>query len=422
MGRLRIIPPSIGHIGSGHGLSVVGGGAALKILPQYLLNTPLTLVEGFETASEWLHPNYGDAVDNTSEFKSGLQSVKQSSSGVLGEMTKTINLDFSTCESIALWFYVHSPLANYADLAVRIRLSNDSGLANTYEVILEKTLMFDHTGWNYVRVPKNWVSVYAGAPTWSSPIIRLVIQTWGGNGDAASFDDMRISPAGSGVPALLLRFDDGYTSQYTTIFPLLKSHNIRGTLFFTTNGGGISWDHLREMAAAGWIIGNHTQTGTVLTTLSEADQEATIAGAEATLIAQGLPAGAKYVAYPTGASNADTMTAMANTGMLLGMHGASSAFVPGLLPFNNLYRTMGCDGIDSSISLATAQAKVDTAIANKTVLSLFFHGLDVGGQWDTATFTSFIEYVVSKRDEIALITVDDLYKLHYGAVSVQVPT
>ena len=63
-----------------------------------------------------------------------------------------------------------------------------------------------------------------------------------------------------------ITFDDGYLSVYTEAFPLLAERNWPFTVFVTTGllesnpNLYASWDQIREMAAAGATIANHTMT------------------------------------------------------------------------------------------------------------------------------------------------------------------
>jgi peptidoglycan/xylan/chitin deacetylase (PgdA/CDA1 family) len=61
---------------------------------------------------------------------------------------------------------------------------------------------------------------------------------------------------------IILTFDDGYRDAYTNAFPILRSGGFGGTFGIVTDWVGqpdyVTWDHLREMAAAGMEIASHT--------------------------------------------------------------------------------------------------------------------------------------------------------------------
>ncbi|PCJ28451.1 MAG: xylanase [SAR86 cluster bacterium] len=71
--------------------------------------------------------------------------------------------------------------------------------------------------------------------------------------------------SGQALPdkAVAITFDDGYSSIYTTAFPLLKSFDYPFSLFLSTGPinnnqtNYMNWDQVREMANEGVLIGNH---------------------------------------------------------------------------------------------------------------------------------------------------------------------
>jgi len=80
------------------------------------------------------------------------------------------------------------------------------------------------------------------------------------------------NPEGS----VVLTFDDGYISFYDQVFPTLKEYEFPATIFIITDFIGkrnswdvtfginrrqhLTWDQIKEMAAAGFSIGSHTRT------------------------------------------------------------------------------------------------------------------------------------------------------------------
>ena len=66
---------------------------------------------------------------------------------------------------------------------------------------------------------------------------------------------------GTPLPAnpIILTFDDGWPDWYSTVFPLLQANGFTAEFYVSLDniGSSITWDQLREMAAAGMGIGAH---------------------------------------------------------------------------------------------------------------------------------------------------------------------
>ena len=61
---------------------------------------------------------------------------------------------------------------------------------------------------------------------------------------------------------IALTFDDGYLDAYTAALPVLRERQMRATFYvvsgFVGRGGYLNADQVREMSAAGMVIGSHT--------------------------------------------------------------------------------------------------------------------------------------------------------------------
>lgn len=75
---------------------------------------------------------------------------------------------------------------------------------------------------------------------------------------------------------VLLTFDDGALSDYDVAFPLLREGGLRACFFITTSEVGaknrVSWEQLREMAAAGMTLGSHGHTHRFFSRMSPGEQ------------------------------------------------------------------------------------------------------------------------------------------------------
>ena len=79
---------------------------------------------------------------------------------------------------------------------------------------------------------------------------------------------------------IIITFDDSDGSQYTDAFPIMKKYGFTGVLYtvvgyigqvsgLSTDPSYLTIDQLKEMAAAGWEIGSHTETHQQLTVMTD---------------------------------------------------------------------------------------------------------------------------------------------------------
>lgn len=144
-------------------------------------------------------------------------------------------------------------------------------------------------------------------------------------------------PARSGLPAVVLTFDDGYRSLLTHAQPILQRHGFAATLFLTTNAVGepsyasqgdfarsapvgdppLTWAELRQLQAAGWAIESHGCTHLPLASLPPAAQLAELHQSRAA-IAQHLGTPPAFYAFPYGSYNRHALRALAPAGYQAG--------------------------------------------------------------------------------------------------------
>jgi peptidoglycan/xylan/chitin deacetylase (PgdA/CDA1 family) len=79
--------------------------------------------------------------------------------------------------------------------------------------------------------------------------------------------------------SVAIAIDDGNMSAYTIAYPILRKYGYRATLFIYTDfvgisKGAITWEQLREMKAAGFEIGSHTESHSDLTKQREGESHA----------------------------------------------------------------------------------------------------------------------------------------------------
>lgn len=389
-----------------------------RYLPALLATDPATLYQDIESTVEWT-ADLGTREADTTHYRTGSQSIKVTSPvGGTGRITKTIATTFPTSGlQMSFWFYLYSDPTNVQDVIVY--LSSVSNFASFFSKSFTSGL---HQGWNHFCIHQAEFGAGSGGESWSNQMIRLRFRVAAKAGQtvSASFDSMYTDLHRQG--AIFLTFDDGFKSNYDAAYPVLRAHRIRATAYTITSYTDVDSDfctsaQLRELNAAGWSIGNHTNSHTDLTTLTQAQQETEFTTAQGLLDGWGLTRASRHIAYPYGANNADTFLAMAAESMLTGRNTIDT--YQHYLPWGDSYY-INTTGVGASKSLATAKTYVDKAKAEGVVYGLLFHELvaasPVSAQWTISDFTALIEYIVAQR--VPVVTINDLYTFQTQGTSI----
>lgn len=122
---------------------------------------------------------------------------------------------------------------------------------------------------------------------------------------------------------VLITFDDGYISNYTLAYPILKANRQKATVFVIAkdidrNPGSMTSKQLKIMDANNFRVESHTYAHESLAKLSYTDQLATIKKAKLA-IEKILGRRIMYLAYPSGSYNSATMSATHAAGYNLGI-------------------------------------------------------------------------------------------------------
>lgn len=117
--------------------------------------------------------------------------------------------------------------------------------------------------------------------------------------------------------AFVLTIDDAYREAYTVAYPLLQELGFRPTLFVISGyigyGAYVEWEHLHELASAGWIIGCHSYDHIPLRGLSAAELEQQINNA-GQILADRLGVPVDSYCYPYGSLDATVVEAIRDAG------------------------------------------------------------------------------------------------------------
>lgn len=103
--------------------------------------------------------------------------------------------------------------------------------------------------------------------------------------------------------SVVLTFDDGYTSHFELVAPLLKRYQFSGTFFIPVGsvgqGGHVTWAQLGKMVFLGMEIGTHGMSHRPLTELSREELEAEVADSKR-LLEERLGVPIRAIAAPGG--------------------------------------------------------------------------------------------------------------------------
>ena len=153
---------------------------------------------------------------------------------------------------------------------------------------------------------------------------------------------------------IILTFDDSWGSQYTNAFPIMKQYGFTGVLYtvvgymnktsgLPTDPNYLTTDQLKEMAAAGWEIGSHTETHQNVTVMTDDQLHYEILQSRKDLEQQlGVPI--LTFAYPFGGANSAVTDYVHFAGYIAAMGATGYTADQGV---SNLFELQRCEIKDS---------------------------------------------------------------------------
>lgn len=162
---------------------------------------------------------------------------------------------------------------------------------------------------------------------------------------------------------ILLTFDDGSETVYTTALPIMQKYGFRGTAYIVYNymwvPGFMNVDEVRALAAAGWEIGSHSLSHTDLTKHPARHEDEIVRSRQKLESQLGVPV--LSFAYPFGAYNKDSLAYVHSAGYVAAMGLAQKSLQSDKNLFY-LYRqpVKGTDDLAAFAALLPWQGQGDT--------------------------------------------------------------
>ena len=141
--------------------------------------------------------------------------------------------------------------------------------------------------------------------------------------------------------SVIITLDDGYRSIYEFAYPLLKRYGYTATLFIYTDfieasSNALTWQHLRELKAAGFEIGSHSISHADLTKKLPSENNQMFQSRitkelinSKKILDRKLNQDTQFFAYPYGSYNQEILDLFPKIGYKLGLtirHGGNSFF------------------------------------------------------------------------------------------------
>ncbi|MGC7871993.1 polysaccharide deacetylase family protein [Desulfosporosinus sp. SYSU MS00001] len=151
---------------------------------------------------------------------------------------------------------------------------------------------------------------------------------------------------------ILITFDDGYSDNYISAWPILRQIGFKATFFIITDSigsGMMKWDQLNDLIKQGNTIESHTVHHLDLSTLGENEQELELNISKQELESH-LGINVQSLCFPSGKYNKTTLALMPKVGYKLGF-----TTKPGKVHLGDNILTLKRERIYGGMSLALFQ-------------------------------------------------------------------
>jgi peptidoglycan/xylan/chitin deacetylase (PgdA/CDA1 family) len=225
---------------------------------------------------------------------------------------------------------------------------------------------------------------------------------------------------------VVMTFDDGFKSVYTTAFPIMQQYGIKGTVYVVPTWVGTpGYMTLAELTAlhnAGWTIASHSWDHTDLTTLTNLQITDELQSTMTWLNNNGFADGAYQLAYPYGSYNDNVLQIVSTLGIKTARTVTWGTIDPDgtIFPYETQlnYLALPTLLIRSDTTTTAWQSDFDRSIEHKGTSIFLMHNIvpDVGSismleDITQDTFRTIVEYINQKG--IKTLTISQWYNSNF---------
>lgn len=211
---------------------------------------------------------------------------------------------------------------------------------------------------------------------------------------------------------IIFIFDDGWETQYTEGFKILKNHNLKASIAVISNRVGtkgyMDYKELADVYISGWDLLNHTYSHLDLLTLDDKEQETEINKGREWLSNNLFYRGKDIVVFPGSFYNAATIKILKNNNYIAGRSldniwlEKTGLFIESVNIFN----------LCSSESVEQAKVLIDKAIQNKSTCLFVAHKIETitdntEMQFEPQEFETIVNYVLDNKGQLNVLTMTE---------------
>ena len=217
-------------------------------------------------------------------------------------------------------------------------------------------------------------------------------------------------PSGPARANVLIVMDDGWKTQYSNGYRVLKAHGFKASIGVITDfvgqPGYMNYEELAEVYMDGWDLINYSSGHIDLTSLSEEQQIGQMNRARTWLADHMMERGKNILMFPNGQYTSGLLETANDQGYSIALS-LSDVYVNG--------RKRGdvavCNLI-SGFSFEEAAAAIDEAIGRQSTVIFIIHKIEpvtdgTQMQLSEAKFCGIIEYISSRKDALDVLTMTE---------------